>query len=363
MEGPRAPRAEEFPLVMKFLSSQLRQGTGWSIQDEYPLVLTPGNLPGFHIIEKDGRYLSGAVIKTSFVKSPAGLFKVAGIGSVVTDPEYRNQGLSRAILDSTLDAAKKEMCDIAILWSDLHDFYRKLGFELAGSETSVRIESEFPTTPSGLRFLESTKIAPDALARLYAQHTCGTIRSVEEVRKSLTIPNMRVYTAWDESNTLQAYAVEGKGADLAGHIHEWGGAVSKLLPLFNFIFTQQKKPITVMIPAHSRNMIRQLTGMGLKAHDGVLGMIKIITPDLLFAKLRRYARNQGMEDFIIEQRNGIAHFGIGANIYKTDSESDLVRLIFGPQRPTAIHSFDAEVGAAMDKLFPIPFWIWGWDSV
>ena len=363
MEGPRAPLQEEFSEVLDFLTSNLRQTQGWSLADEYPLALNPTNLANVRVIKEDGRILSGAVVKSSLVKSPAALLKVAGIGSVVTDPAFRNQGHSRTVLDSTLEIARSTACDVAILWTNLHDFYRKLGFELAGSEISLQIEKPFASAAQELRFSESNRVAPEAILRLYVQHTCGTIRSVEDVRKSLAIPNMRVYTAWDQNQQLQAYAIEGKGADLNGHIHEWGGSVSKLLPLFNFIVTEQKRPITVIAPAHSKNLIRQLQQVGATSHEGVLGMIKIVNPDLLFAKLRRHARNLAIDDFTMEQRDGQAHFGFGQNIYRTDSESDVVRLIFGPSKASTLHSFDQATSTALETIFPIPFWIWGWDSV
>lgn len=363
MEGPRAPLQEEFNEVLNFLTSNLRQTQSWTLAEEYPLALNPSNLGNVRLIKENGKILSGAVVKTSLVKSPAALLKVAGIGSVVTDPAFRNQGHSRAVLDSTLEVAKGTACDIAILWTNLHDFYRKLGFELAGTEVSLRIDKPYVTEGQGLRFSESNRVAPEAIVRLYAQHTCGSIRSVEDVRKSLNIPNMRVYTAWDQNQQLQAYAIEGKGADLNGHIHEWGGSVSKLLSLFNFIVTEQKRPVTVITPAHSKNLIRQLKGHGAAAHEGVLGMIKIVNPDLLFAKIRRHARNLAVDDFTIEKRDGQTHFGFGDNIYKTDSESDVVRLIFGPSKAGELHSFDEATSKALETIFPIPFWIWGWDSV
>ncbi|MGE0763976.1 MAG: GNAT family N-acetyltransferase [Bdellovibrionales bacterium] len=363
MAEPRAPSSEEFPEVLNFLTANLRQTQEWSLADEYPLALTTANLANVRMIKENGRILSGAVVKNSFVKSPMGLMKIAGIGSVATDPAHRNQGHSRAVLESTLDIAQRSACDIAVLWSNLHDFYRKLGFELAGSEVSLRLDKPFSPPAQDLRFAESNRIAPEAILRIYSQHTCGTMRSLEDVRKSLQIPNMRVYTAWDSNQQLQAYAVEGKGADLNGHIHEWGGAVSKLLPLLNHIVTEQKRPITVIAPRHARNLVRQLQESGAIMHEGVLGMIKIVNPDLLFAKLHRHARNLGIENFVIEQRSGVTHFGFADNVYKTDSASDVVRLIFGPTQASELHSFDLETSQALETLFPIPLWIWGWDSV
>lgn len=363
MEGPRAPRADEYAGVLNFFTENLRKDKGWTLADEYPLALNTSNIDNVRIIEKDGRYLSGSVVKTTLVKSPAGLFKVAGIGSVVTDPSHRNQGLSRRVLDSCLESARAAACDIAILWTDLHDFYRKLGFELAGTEVSLRIPENFDPGPSNLKFMNSIRIAAEPILRLYGQHTCGTLRSLEDLRKSLLIPNTRVYTAWDEAGQMQAYAIEGKGADLTGYVHEWGGAVSKLLPLFAHIRKEQNKLITVIAPAHSRNLIRQMRAKGATATEGVLGMIKIVNPDLLFAKIRRYARNLGLENFTIEQRQGITHFGFDDQIFKTDSSADVIRLVFGPVRASELHSFEPETAKKLETIFPLPFWIWGWDSV
>jgi GNAT superfamily N-acetyltransferase len=363
MEGPRAPRAEEYAQVLNFFTENLRKDKGWTLADEYPLALSMGNLENVRVIEKDGKYLSGSVVKTTLVKSPAGLFKVAGIGSVVTDPSHRNQGLSRQVLDACLENARASACDIAILWSDLHDFYRKLGFELAGTEVSIRITGDFDAGPSNLKFMDSAKVAAEPILRLYGQHTCGTLRSLEDLRKSLMIPNTRVYTAWDENGQMTAYAIEGKGADLSGYIHEWGGSVSKLLPLFSYIAKSQQRQITVIAPRHSRNLIKQMEGKGATVVEGVLGMIKIVNPDLLFSKVRRYARNLGIDNFLIEQRQGVTHFGFDEQLFKTDSEADVIRLVFGPAKASDLHAFDPETAKKLETIFPLPFWIWGWDSV
>lgn len=363
MAGPRTPRPEEYKMVIEFMTSHLRQESSWSLAEEYPLVFNSQNINNIHFIEKDGQVLSGAALRTSLVKSPIGILKVAGVGSVVTDPAFREQGFSTQVLNSTLEAAKNAACDIAILWTHLHDFYRRIGFELAGSEVSVQIHQSFPIEAKGIRFSDSPKVSPDAILRLYSQHTCGTVRSIEDIRKSLLIPNTRVYTAWDQHNQLLAYAIEGKGADLAGHIHEWGGAVSRLLPLFNFIYEHNQQPFTLLLSAHSKNLLRQLSEKGFSSQEGLLGMIKIINHNLLFSKLHRYARNLGIDNFVLEKRGDFTHFGFGTEVFKTDSDSDIIKLIFGPLKAHELHQFDEETHLKLEKLFPIPFWIWGWDSV
>ena len=302
-------------------------------------------------------------MKPFLVKSLAGVLKVAGIGSVVTATDHRGQGFSGQILNSCLEAARKDVCDFAILWTDLFDFYRKLGFELAGSEISLILEK--PLTPTvNVRVVEGAQIEASALLRLYGQHPCGGLRNEEDVRRHLKIPQSRVYTAWDQNNQMKAYAVEGKGADLQGYIHEWGGDVPSVVAL---IAHMQRKntatPLVILTPPSAENLRRTLINQGAREYQGILGMIKILSPVSLYGKVLRYARSIGFEDLILEEQSGVTVFGLGSETYRTDNPSDVVRLIFGPQKPSTLHSFDPETSKALDQIFPIPFWLWGWDSI
>jgi len=363
MDGPRAPLESEFGDVVRFFSEQLRPDNAWSIADEYPLAIHPQNLFNLRIIKDNDRYLSGAVVKNYVIRTHAGLFKVAAIGSVVTHPSHRNQGLSTAILESSLQAAQQQNCDFAILWTDLYDYYRKIGFELAGTEVSLCVENEFSAPTQNLKIVESAKVAPEAILKLYAQHTCGALRTAADIRRFLTIPNMRIYTAWDHSNQITAYAVEGKGADLTGYIHEWGGSVPALMHLLSHIRKTQARPITIISPAHSQNLVRSLEAVGARRNDGVLGMIKLINVPSLITKVKRYARSLGLDELALEVGDGLYYFGQGDQIFQTDREADLIRLFFGPQMASQIHKFDPKTTKVLESIFPIPLWIWGWDSV
>lgn len=365
MEGPRPLYDHELGAFVDFLSTNLRAEQKWSIADEYPLAIHDANLNNVRVIKDEQTFLSAAVMKTLVIKSPAGLFKVAAIGSVVTAPEHRNRGFSRQILEDCLKAATAHGCDFAILWTNLVEFYKKVGFELAGTEISLSLYKGFtvPESAEPLRFLQSAKVDPEAILRLYAQHSTGSIRTVEDIRKFLQIPNSRVFTAWDRSNRLQAYAVEGKGADFGGYIHEWGGGVSKLLPLLAFASQSVANNLTLITPAHSTNLIRKLVEAGAKEHSGVLGMIKVLNAPSLLGKIKKFVRAHGIEDVVLEPREGKFYLGYKQEIFSTDAETDLVRLIFGPLKASQIHPFDPATAEVFEKMFPIPMWIWGWDSV
>lgn len=363
---PRAPTESEWTQVIDFLTRNLRPGITGSIADEYPLSLGRSQRHNMRVIIENGEVIAHAVMKPILVKTPIGVFKVAGIGSVVTSETYRNQGHSTRIIESCLAAAKEADCDLAILWTDLFDFYRRMGFELAGSEVSVLIDRELTGgTPAGLghKFVDSSKIAPESMLRLFQQHSVSSHRTADDVRALLAIPNSRVSTAWDASGKLMAYAIEGKGADLDGYVHEWGGSSSSVVSLLSHMRTTQKRDLRLIAPGHAHNLIAKFESQGCEIHRGYLGMVKILKTDSFFAKIHRQARTLGISDLVLEDSGGVFKFGRGKNVYSTSSVTDLVKLLMGPEKPTALHGFDPATANAFEQLLPLRLWIWGWDSV
>lgn len=363
MEGPRPPFETEYSKVIDFVSSSLRPNTGWRISEEYPTAFTLANLNNIRVMFDESDVVSHALIKPLIVKTPLLLLKVAGIGSVVTADSHRNQGLSRQIMEDCLKSAEAQGCDVALLWTDIPDFYRKFNFEMAGTETHFTITGTLPTEATNLRFVNGNQIAPEAILNLYQKHTVTTLRTADEIRRFLKIPNANVYTAWNANNHLVAYAVEGKGADLKGHIHEWGGNIPEFFALLNHIRAQTKQNLKIIAPAHSLNLSQKLTAAGAIKHENFLGMIRILRPDLLCSKIKKAARDLGIDDLIFERQGNQFYIGRPGHVFKTDSIVDLTKLIFGPWSPADIHHFDTNSLSLLNKIFPIQMWLWGWDSV
>ena len=161
---------------------------------------------------------------------------------------------------------------------------------------------------------------------------------------------------------MQAYCVVGKGADLAGYAHEWGGPVSKLLPLFNYARQQLQQPITVITPSSAKNLRSHFVKEELEEHLGFLGMIKILKSENLFSKIKRHASHLGI-NLVLNKKEDTYYFGVGDQVFETKDLSDLTKLFFGPYKASNIHQFDEITTQAFEKLFPLPVWIWGWDSV
>ncbi len=363
MQGPRSPETHELKMLVDFLNDNLRQNKSWPITSEYPTALSATNIHNMSIIIEDEKIISHAVLKTLIVKTPQAVFKVGAIGSVVTDPMYRQQGHSRKNIENCIELAQKQDCDLVVLWTDQFDFYRKFGFELAGSDFSFVIENSAPIKDKTLRFVTGNKVDPAALQKIYAQHTVHALRSTDDFNQFLKIPNSNLFTAWNQNNQLVAYAVEGKGVDLVNYIHEWGGNVEALVDLFSFIQSQKKETLTIMTPQHSKNLHQHLKSISTVGHEGYLGMLKVIKTDQLLAKIKKAFRAEGFENIVFEKQNDKIVFGFGTDLYTLEKESDLMQLIFGPLKVEQLSFLSSDVQLKLSHLFPMPLWIWGWDSI
>lgn len=363
MQGPRPPETHEWTQVVDFLNTNLRQNNNWTITNEYPTALSTNNIHNMSIITEDEKIISHAVLKTLIIKSPHAIFKIGAIGSVFTDPNYRQQGHSRKNIENCIELAQKQDCDLVILWTDKFDFYRKLGFELAGFDYSYVYENTKPLKNNNLRFVSGNNVDVAALQKLYSQHTVHAIRSLDDFKNFLKIPNSNLFTAWNQSNQLIAYAVEGKGADLINYIHEWAGQVDALLDLFQYIRTQKNEVITVMTPAHAVNLRRKITDIATLSHQGYLGMLKIVNKEALLNKIKKAFRSEGFDKIVFEQQGEHCVFGFGQDLYTLKNDTDLVQLLFGPLNINSLDFVSNESKQKLSTLLPMPLWIWGWDSI
>lgn len=365
MLKPRAPQTNELPDVISFLDTHMRKGHSWSVRDEYPLAFSAQNLNNIRIIREEQSILSHAVVKPVLMKTPYAVLNVCTIGSVLTDPSKRQQGLSSQVINDCVDQALALKGDVLVLWTDMFDFYKNFGFEMAGTEISLIINSAFqPLKPrNDLKIINSPKVDAAAMLRLFNLHSITSHRSTEDIKKCLQIPNSRVYTAWNKNGQMEAYAVEGKGVDLQGYVHEWGGNTSAILELFKHIQTTQNREIVVITPPQCKNLIRQCVESGASQFEGILAMIKILDKSSLAKKAQRVARRMGLTDFAIEVHNDTLYFGTSEGVYKTDSEADMVHLFFGPTKASEMHNFSEETKDKLQKLLPLPCWVWGWDSI
>lgn len=348
--------------ILRFLNNELRPSATWSIEKEYPTILGIDNSPNMLTIQRNADIVAHAAYYPFQFDTPSIALRYAAIGSVVAAAAHRGQGHGRTIMQKTLNAVAKQNFDFSILWSDLDHFYAPWNFYPCGHESQLRV-SRTSTGPAahahatrvgnnGHRKLSA--LAGDFLD-LYNRQSCRVTRSLETMRAYLQIPNMRV--AWRMRNQqLCAYAIEGKGDDLNGHIHEWQGSHDDVNACITKLF--ELTPVDefiLMAPDSSVFADKSLTT------PGVLGLIRIHDPVHLWQRLNGHTRFQ-------------LHCKEAHSFYITDPQQHMSQILdwqqttllfFGhPNQQEAIFTNpDMQQQFNTEVCTPYPFFIWGLDSV
>lgn len=350
---------DQLSQLITFLNTHLRPQCSWSIAQEYPSVFQSSNLHNLQIIEEDSQIVAHAALKILNLRTPYGIMRVGAIGSVLTDPHFRQKGLSLTVLNRCVELANQQDCDFAILWSDLYDFYGKIGFSPSGYENIFEINSDLPQGNFNYEFRTTPQIPAMSLLNLYQKHSTVLIRQMTDVDRFLKIPNSEVYTAW-ENQTMKAYAVIGKGLDLQSYIHEWGGSLPDLMWLIQKLYVfRNHQPLSLLVPQHSDNLMNHLTQLGLSYHQGFLGLVRILKTKRLITTFQSKAltRFKGL----LALNPAGTEIKIAGQAFALND--DLLRqVLFGPIKD--LNLINGLLNSKIDpKSIAIDAWVWGWDSV
>lgn len=198
------------------LKALREEGSPFPIAAEYPIVLAPEATGTSYVLEDDGRMAAHASLwpREVFLKD-RGRLRVGLVGNVATAGESRGKGLMRALFERLCDEARKQNLAALILWSDLRDFYKKMGFEPWGRE--LRLTYRTKDLPFGAARISRAPDPSVLLSRRFP-HLPTLDRSPDEFARLLTIPGMALFE-WEGG-----YVLTGKGCDMQGVVHEWGAA-------------------------------------------------------------------------------------------------------------------------------------------
>ena len=154
------------------------------------------------------------------------LLPVALIGAVATDVRYQGRGLASEMVSFVTDLADQRKCVGAFLWGSEYALYGRQGFELAGAQYSIPLE-RLGDWLEAFGAVEASAARPgtgwrnDLMPLLEARP--GGL-SLNELDQPWLSEHKNVEWRWMErSGRITAYAAVGRGIDLAGYIHEWGG--------------------------------------------------------------------------------------------------------------------------------------------
>ncbi len=159
---------------------------------------------------------------------------IAVIGAIATHPEHRGKGYSSKIIQTLLADADSDptICG-SILWSDNLKFYSKFNFSGVGVQHLYDLSQ---LTQHSMR----TKLSdhsvergwPDeSIQRLYDTHSTRVLRSAADWTDQKLITSCERFCLMSPKGDIVAYLGAGRGNDMVGVIHEWGGEREELVEL------------------------------------------------------------------------------------------------------------------------------------
>ncbi len=188
----------------------------------------------------DGRHLiSSAAVRITSLKTSSGVAEVGLIGAVTTHPEWRSRGLASQTVSLAVDWAAERGASLAVLWSSEHAMYEKLGFKLVGHQVRVPLSSLQLGTVSAVNHGWIPALF-DCLKRREG----GLVLSDED--RVWIEAHRNVEWFWTGSTERPtAYAALGRGIDLQGFVHEWGGETEALPGILSAI--REKNPQAILL--------------------------------------------------------------------------------------------------------------------
>jgi hypothetical protein len=144
-----------------------------------------------------------------------------------------------------------------------------------------------------------------------------------------------------------AYAAIGRGIDMPHIVHEWGGALSNLLPLLSGVAANDSQAEILGSPD-----IFKKTGIQFDpSRMEYLCLAKIIDPAAILRAFTEETQVSGKFE------NAVWLIELGQATFKISAE-EIARFLFGPEL-----AGDQPLKKPWSEVFPLPLWFWGLDAV
>lgn len=218
------------------------------------------------------------------VRGAERVLRLGLVGSVCTAEHARGRGHASALLDLATERAATEGCAALLLWPDDANFYARRGFSEAGTEMDLVFGADRLQHLPRVEAHRAGSLEAPELIPLYLQHRARIDRDVSNFARLLSGPGLETLTCW-EAGVCRAYAVCGRGGDMQGVVHEWGGDFEAVLGLVRAhgerLLLNSAWPdydLVVLAPPGEPTIVQTAIEFGADVRVGCLGMARPISP-------------------------------------------------------------------------------------
>jgi GNAT superfamily N-acetyltransferase len=307
--------------LSRLLDEAFELPTGKHYFDDFPVWSPELAVPGrvLALREDSQAIVACAMGRMAQYRTPLGELPVGIIGAVATAKTHRGQGLASAVVDEVARQLADKGAALLLLWGSEHTLYRRLGFELAGFQ--LRMSSKVILSWKHPIAQQVQSGWNDALLKLMQSRAGGLRLDSSDL---LWLREQRnVFWVWTgDRDHPTSYAALGRGIDLSGMIHEYGGERVALCGLLTRLANEF--PESQLIG--NSWLWREMGWRSILGNTEYLAMMKVVDPD----KVSKAWGKQTNPD--------AAQMGSG----------ELAKYFFGPE--------------SLSGEGYLPFWLWGLDA-
>lgn len=378
--------------VLEWLGAGLRPDQPGRLQQEYPLLFER-NASVFHLTLYEGS------TPVAFCSLWAVHFRVgvhplrAGLISLVyTDPGHRGRGYAGMVVNAALSKARALKLGLALLWSDIESLYSRLGFVQAGAESLLLIDES--TLQGAIEKLRGANAAEEiqidspepadwkAIERLRGDRDCQLELDPGEISMMRSIPDMSVRVA-RSAEGIVAFAMRGRGDDFEEVIHEWGGSPEAALRCCSSLLEdcEPYNELFLLTPPDKADVPWQLRKAGARVIQKPLAWMRVLSSSALAEDLSRIVPDS-TRIRISDRRAAIDAQNAAPEIVITTTKGELTldqstffSLVLGPkpqfgvdeppERPSDLQNptLATILDDAALEILPLPFFVWGMESI
>ena len=356
-EVPRAPARHEVADLHDWLDDGLRRGVRGRLAAEYPLSMGQDGSRIHRAVFSGGRPVAHAMLHPTVALARGRRVPLGLIGNVYTDPGSRGRGLAGACVVACLEEARRRSLPLVVLWSELGEFYGRLGFLPVGEETLLHVGSVLERTMK-----EEWRVRPAedadfrALEPLYDHKTVRAERPPGSLRRFAGAPDTRLVLA-ERSTGPEAYAALGRGDDFADVAHEWAGHPGGVLACLRAL-ARERPRLGVLAGPGNPPAMDALRKAGAASSRGPFALARILDAGALWKAVGGGPSPLRVHPLGEEVLFETEHAAIAAR-----PEAALeIFLGAGPSKELC-EALGRPAGRELARRLPWPLYLWGFDSI
>jgi predicted N-acetyltransferase YhbS len=304
--------------------------------------------------------------------------KIAALGLVVTRGDHRKRGLSRKLVLEAETRAVAQGAALMCLWSDLLEFYTKLGYVLASSEISwdltqiddveeLAISENLPA--DAIRALSLSDVSE--LQKVYASEAMGPERETRVFERQLAQSDSLALAHVSDAKIL-AYALAGKGRDLRNVIHELVGEPASFPALLTATRAEllrrsdsAQMPVRLQFP-YSHPVQPDLEALFASGEQGAVCFAKILLIEKFIDALNLELVAQDFAELRIRYLRDINAWALSdktQDIFLSPDPAHLLQIFCQPWELSELEGLPGRTLKRLEGWRPYPLYFWGSDGV